>query len=126
MKIKDMITEIIRKYGHFSDALVLGFSFESNVYSSSGKGKIEVLINCMNSENDFEWEKVKLVFEEVMCFRLIENRNTSSVVVNAAMLNHDNGEIVFDFFPLMFNHKLVENPESDFVIRCKRLKYMVV
>lgn len=121
-----MITEIIRKYGNFADALVLGFSFENDVHSPFGKGKIEVLINCMNNENDFEWEKIKLVFEEVICFRFIENINTSSVVINAAMLKHDTDEIAFDFFPLIFNHELVENPESDFVIRCKRLKYMVV
>ncbi|WP_343745126.1 hypothetical protein [Chitinophaga sp.] len=121
-----MITEITRKYGHFADALLLSFSFESNVHSASGKGKIEILINCMNSENDFEWEKVKLVFEEVTCFRFIENRNTSSVAINAAMLNHNSDEIAFDFFPLMFNHELVENPESDFIIKCKKLTYVVI
>ncbi|MBC9914306.1 hypothetical protein [Chitinophaga varians] len=125
-RLKDMVTEIVKKYGNFADALVLGFSIESYTHSSSGKGNIEVLIHCMNGENDFEWEQVKLVFEEVMCFRFIENRNTSSVVINAAILNHENDEITFDFFPLMFNHEFVENPASDFVIKCKRIKYSVV
>jgi hypothetical protein len=124
--VRNMITEIIGKYGNFADALVLGFSFESNVHSSFGKGEIEVFINCMNSENDFEWEKVKLVFEEVVCFRFIEHRNASSVVVNAALLKHDNDEIVFDFFPVILDQELIGNPESDFVVRCKRIRYEVV
>lgn len=59
-----MIAEIINKYGNFADALVLGFSFESNVHSANGKGKIEIIINCMNSEKDYEWEKVKLYLKK--------------------------------------------------------------
>ncbi|MBO9728463.1 MAG: hypothetical protein J7623_07465 [Chitinophaga sp.] len=121
-----MIDEIVKRYGDFSDALIWRFSFESNVHSASGKGSIEVLINCMNHEGNFEWERIILVFEEVLCFRFAENRRTSSVVVNAVMIKQEHDEIVFDFFPLILADGIAENPQSDLIIRCKRVKYTSV
>jgi hypothetical protein len=121
-----MITEIINKYGNFADALVLGFSFENNIHTANDKGRIEVIIHCMNSEQDYEWEKVKLIFEEVLSFRFIENSNSSSTVINAALIIPKENKIIFNFFPLILSTELKDDPASDFTIHCRKIKYAVI
>ncbi|MCW3467940.1 hypothetical protein [Chitinophaga nivalis] len=120
-----MLKEIINKYEDFADALVLAMSFEIDVHSADSKGKVEIMIHCMNRERDYEWEKVKLIFEEVLSFRFIENRNTCSVVINTAMIRYEDNEIVFDFFPIILDADLKENTESDLIVKCRTIKYIV-
>ncbi|HEY9261981.1 hypothetical protein, partial [Chitinophaga sp.] len=83
----------------------------------------EVYIHCMNSDKDYEWEKIKLIFSEILSFRFIENRKTSSTVINGALIKVDSEGILFDFFPLIYDAGLKENPDSDFIICCRELKY---
>ncbi|UII32465.1 hypothetical protein LVD17_01250 [Fulvivirga ulvae] len=105
-----MLDEIKRKYGEFSDSLILKFTYEAKESSQN----LEVIIHCMNELNNYEFETVKLSFVNVISFRFIENERTSSVLVNSAFLERKNGVITFDFSPSIYSSSdLRENKNSD-------------
>ena len=115
-----MINEIINKYEKFSDALISEINYKSSIQSRN----IEVIINCMNSQKDYEWETIKLIFMDVLFFKFSENENSSSTLINSALLKEEKDFILLDFFPQIFgNYNLKENVNSDFIIKCKILKY---
>lgn len=114
-----MINEIINKYEKFSDALISEINYKSSLQTRS----VEVIIKCMNSQKDYEWEIIKLKFTDILLFKFSENANSSSTLINSALLKEEDGIIVMDFFPLIFgDHNLKENINSDFIIKCKTLK----
>jgi hypothetical protein len=117
-----MLEEIITKYENFSDSMILDFFF----YQYDGYKIIEVTINCMNSMNNYEYEKIKIIFEDVKSFRFIENNKESSTVIYSAMLKRNKNTIIFDFFPLIFDDELKENEKSDFKIEFLRLNYEIL
>jgi hypothetical protein len=118
-----MLNEIINKYEKFSDTLILEI-----VYHVVGNSRrIEVVINCMNALNNYEYEKIKLTFNDVVSMRFNENENQSSTVINSALLSENNGIIVFDFFPLIYGESsLKENENSDLKIKCREVSYIVL
>lgn len=118
-----MINEIKNKYEHFSDSLVLKL-----VYNLEDTSKnIEVIIKCMNKLKDWEFETIKLSFEDIILFRFIEKENQSSVSINAALLTSEKGVVTFDFCPLVFGRSdLKENENSDFKIKCRKVGYVQI
>lgn len=115
-----MINEIINKYEHFSDSLIIKLVYIINDNSKV----IEVTIRCMNKFKDYQFETIKLSFEDIISFRFIENENQSSFLINSALLLNEKGIITFDFFPLIFGRsKLSENENSDFKIKCRKVSY---
>ncbi|QMW02854.1 hypothetical protein [Spirosoma foliorum] len=122
-----MLSEIINTYEQFSDSLILKVCYISLTENSSNSRTIEVVIRCMNKLNDYEWDVIKLSFLDVIKFRFIENENTSSTLINSALLKREDGNVIVDFFPLYYSQSsLLENPNSDFIIYCKDLKYEVI
>ena len=118
-----MIDQIISKYENFSDALVSEINYKSSLQTRS----IELIVKCMNSQKDYEWEIIKLTFIDIIFFKFSENENSSSTLINCALLKEENGIIIMDFFPLIFgNYNLKENINSDFIIKCKTLKCLAV
>lgn len=118
-----MFKEIINKYDRFSDALISEIKYNS----LENTREVTVTIKCMNSLNDFQWEIVKLIFTDIQFIRFIERIQTSSTFINSAMLKEEDNILIFDFFPLIFDgDKLAENAESDFLIKCKGVKYEVI
>lgn len=83
---------------------------------------VEVTLKCMNSFNDYE--NIKLIFNDVTFFHFKEAEPYSITAINSAFLNNDKGIIVFVFFSLLYEDKLEENPESDFIVKSKRLFYI--
>ncbi len=70
-KTNYMFNEIVDKYERFSDALIIEFK-----YSAPGDLKqLEVLIKAANRLNNYQFEKIKLVFEAILSFRFVENEN---------------------------------------------------
>lgn len=118
-----MIDELIQKYEHFSDALILQIKFKVSIGKLNVKGDIEVIIRCSNSQNGYSYEIIKLNFIDVLNFRFIEHETTSSTVITWALLQRDSDSILFDFFPILYNNMGKENKESDFLIRCLNLEY---
>ncbi len=118
-----MINEISNKYENFSDALISEINYNSSIQSRN----VEVVIKCMNSQKDYEWETVKLIFKDVLFLKFSENENSSSTLIISAFLKEEKGIIIMDFFPLIFgNNDLKENVNSDFIIKSKSLMYSVI
>lgn len=116
-----MLNEIVNRYEHFSDARILELTYRA--YDNSKKG-IELVIDCMNAFNDYEFEKVKLIFTNVMSFHFHENENNCSTVIDTALITSVNGVIVFDFFPLTYAGDLLkENENSNLKIKCKKVVF---
>jgi hypothetical protein len=115
-----MLKEIQEKYEQFSDALI-----SQIVYNSSGNEKsAQITIRCMNKLNDYQFEVIKLQFEDIISIRFIESFNSCSTVINSALLTQQNEIIVFDFFPDIYSDGLLqENDNSDFKIKCMKLSY---
>jgi hypothetical protein len=119
----NMINEIINKYEQFSDALISEINYKSSIQSRN----IEVIIKCMNSHKDYKWETIKLIFIDVLFFKFTENENTSSTLINSALIKEEKNMIIVDFFALIFgNNDLKENANSDFIVKCKTLKYKLL
>lgn len=80
----------------------------------------------MNVENGSKWEVVLLSFIDVLSFRFIENLNTSSTVINSALLKNEGHLTIIDFFPIIWSNSLQENIDSDFIIKSRRLTFTVL
>jgi len=119
--------ELINKYGDFSDGLILRFDFQNIIGNPYSKGDIQLLIRCMNAENDYEFENIILYFKEVIEFKLIETIDNYSFVINPALITTENDIIIFDFLPITMNGTdYLENPNSTFMIKSKIVNYEVV
>lgn len=119
-----MFDEIVKKFERFSDALILEFTYKNTPKISNGPD-VEMMIRCMNAENNYKWQAVKLTFKQVMKIRFQEYKSSSTVVF-AALLENKNGIIKIDFFPMIGVDPLVEDPNSDFYIHCKELAYEII
>ena len=119
-----MFDEILIKYERFADAVISHFNYEVSFESSPNRRRIELIIKCMNSQNDYKWETIKLIFDHVHSFKFIEGEKSSSTCINSALLEKKNGLVLIDFFPLLFDGgNLKENIHSDLFIRCNQIKY---
>ncbi len=122
-----MITEIKEKYNVFEEGIILEVHYKSYFSPPALKGDVIVLIRCKNLLNNYNYETIKLIFKKVQEFRLIENKNRSSTFVPCVLIKKENELFVVDFFPLEYsNDILVENINSDFIIKSKELFYEVV
>jgi hypothetical protein len=118
-----MLNEIVKKYGNLSDSLISEIIY----YAVDGTRRIEVILDCMNALNDYEYEKMKLTFNYILSIHFSENENQSTTSINSALIANDSGIIVFDFFPLISGEgNLKENENSDFKIKCKEVSYSLV
>jgi hypothetical protein len=118
-----MFSEIVNKYEKFSDGLISKISYKASLNSK----KVEVIINSMNKLNNYQFETIKLIFTEIVFIQFREKENQSSTLINSAFLANNNGIMVFDFFPLIYeNDNLRENDNSDFKIKCKEVKYVKI
>lgn len=117
-----MYDELVDKYEQFSDAFV-----EQIVFDANGKNSgIQIFVSCMNRFLDYEYERIRLIFEDVTLFRFIYNENMNSTFIFSALLQKEEDIITFDFFPLMFNDGLKEDVNSDLLIKCRNISYTIV
>ena len=111
------------QYESFSDASILEVAYKA----INGNYNAEVVIHCMNSNNDYRFETIRVFFIDVVSIRFLEQENQSSTVINTALLKLDSDLITFDFFPLLYGESRVEeNANSDFKIKCRRVKYVKI
>jgi len=118
-----MLDKIILDYGVLSDALISKIIFEER----GGRiGKVIITMTVSNYSNDYKYEIIQITFENVIKLRFVEIENVSNLVINAALLKELNGMITFDFFPENYSTGLIEDPNSDFEIKCTQVNYEVI
>ena len=118
-----MFKEIIDKYENFSDSLISNINYKR---SSEDEGKIEIVIRCMNSYNNYEFEIIKLTILGIYKFRFLEEKGFSSLIINSALLVEQEDCIIIDFFPDIYKEKFVLNENSDFIIKAKSVIYELI
>jgi hypothetical protein len=118
-----MFDEIVAKYENFSDALVVEVSYRAGECSKN----VEIIIDCMNSQNEYKFEKIKLILIDVVSMSFIERENQSSTVVFSALLLKNEQMLTFDFFPFIYGEgRLEENENSDFKVKCRDAIYFKI
>lgn len=85
---------------------------------------IEIILKTVNNTTDYE--VVKLFFLEIVTFRYIETYKTSNLVIKEVLLNKEDNIITVDFSPLIYDDGIKENINSDFMIKCKEIRYEVL
>ena len=121
-----MITEIVDRYKGFHDSVIFDISYNTNL-KSGNKTKAYVTIQAFNNQDE-KWEKIQLIFKEVVKFRFFESTKIGSTVIFETYVDNVDGTIVFDFFALQVDgrDKLAEDRNSTFVIHCKEIEYVVL
>jgi hypothetical protein len=118
-----MFDEIVEKYKNFSDALVVEVSYRAGERSKN----VEIIIDCMNSQNEYKFDKIKLILIDVVSMSFIERENQSSTVVFSALLLKNEQMLTFDFFPFIYGEgRLEENENSDFKVKCRDAIYFKI
>jgi hypothetical protein len=120
-----MLQKIKEKYKGFSDAVISEISYKRYLNpNGSDKGIVEVYLRAENNEGDYEI--VKLKFIEIISFRFIESRDSSSLILNEILMKQEDEIITFDFFPLIYSSGIIENINSDFMIKCKDISFEIM
>ncbi len=122
-----MLKEIIEKYGDFHDALISEINYKCHdEYIYPDNRILEVILRCQNFENG-EYEIVKLMFKHVRKYSFSEEFSGSSLLIYSALLKKEEDIIIFDFFAIIYGDWLLkENPNSNFIIKCKEVSYEVL
>ncbi|WP_336717109.1 hypothetical protein [Chryseobacterium mucoviscidosis] len=113
-----MIEQIKNIYRSFSDSLISKIEYNRSIEN----------VTCVVNISSYNWEtserdEISLIFEDCVFFKFFESSKINSTVITNALLNQNEDIIVFDFFPLYYSDdKILENPNSDFVIKSKGLK----
>ena len=124
-----MLLDIINQFYRFHDATIAEFKcqFSNNGFKRGTQKSVELLINCWNRESE-KWQTIKIVFIDYTSLRFRETPKIQSHVVFEALLKEDHDGILFDFFPILEDgqDKITEDPNSDFSIRCKEVRYEIL
>lgn len=119
-----MLEEIKLKYNHFHDADICEIKFSK----TNNIAKIELVIECVNSQKEYgaNYEKIKLVFKDLIFFNINYQQNIDFVVFQTLIEKKDE-IVVFDFDcdPVGENFQK-ENINSRFIIKCKEVSYEVL
>jgi hypothetical protein len=122
-----MLEEIIEKYGKFSDSLVSEISYKCYITEKGTEDDtIEVVLRCMNFKNENKFERIKLKFVGVMVYKFSQNKQYPSLFLDEVYIKEEDGIITFDFFPIDYFDYLEENPNSEFIVKCKEVSYKVL
>lgn len=121
-----MLEEIIEKYEKFPDCLIkeinYGFSISEKNYDF-----VVVIISCFNFKEENRREIIRIVFKNIELIKFSQiNRFPSLFLDEVYILQEKDGIITFDFFPIDHFDYLEENPNSEFIIKCKEVSYEVL
>lgn len=113
-----MINNIKEKYHLFSDSVITKIQYNKSIENT-------ICIVGLRSYNwkTSEYDVIELVFEDCIYFRFFESTKITSTIVSNALLEKKDDIVIFDFFPLYYSDdKIIENPNSDFIIKCKNIQ----
>lgn len=118
-----MLEEIKLKYSHFHDAQIS----KINIIEKYGNIDLNLTLSCTNSQNDYNLDNIKLNFIDVTSFILNFKKNDGILTIFACFLEKENNIITIDFDCIFFDkNNLRENPNSQFIIKCKEIGYEVL
>ena len=118
-----MLEEIKLKYSHFHDAQI----YKINFIEESGNNDLNLILSCTSSQNDYNLDNVKLSFIDITSFKLNFKKNMGLFTIFACFLKAENDLITVDFDCIYFDEdNLKENPNSEFIIKCKQISYEVL
>lgn len=116
-----MLSVIKKKFETFPDAVILGFHF--NLDLNEDTKNVEILIRCMNFEDNKKWEIIKLKFREILSYRSILDSDFD-LIIDTALLIQEKDYIVFDFFPFFTGPAYYSvNEDSSLIIKTKFIEY---
>ncbi|WP_026979238.1 hypothetical protein [Flavobacterium tegetincola] len=115
-----MVEELIGKYKIFHDATIEKISYSCSL---NDECTMVLIMNAFNHENDFKYEKIEITLIEVLSFRLIEAFPLSALIITCAIFKEEDNNVTVDFFPDIYSDKLVVNELSDFIVKCKGIRF---
>ena len=121
-----MIKDIINKYGEFSDSWITEIKYYKKMINTEDINVIELIINCANKQNDYIYEVVNLTFKNIVSFNFSEINKSDNFASSDVLIKTERELITFDFFPIDYFDYLEENPNSNFIIKCKEVSYKVL
>jgi hypothetical protein len=117
-----MIEKIIENYFELSDSWIS----EIKSIDSNNEITLELIIHCANRNKDYSYEKVKFLFSKIISYQIIRKNIVNNFAPKDVFIKEKDGIITFDFFPIDHFDYLEENPNSDFIIKCKEISYEVL
>lgn len=118
-----MLNDLMLKYSTFSDTVISRICYSRN---NEDIGNVQITLSAMNAQRDYRFDIIEITFFNILKLRFVENENTSSLIINASLIEETNDIIMVDFFPLIYKTGLKENPESDFQIKCKKIEFVIL
>jgi len=112
-------------YKKFPDCLVQQINYKSYL-SEESKESIEITLSCYNFEKEGKREIINIIFKDLTLIKFIRINNNPSLFLDEIYIKEDEGLITFDFFPIDHFDYLEENPNSEFIIKCKKISYEVL
>lgn len=120
-----MLKELIKNYEYFHDALITEYHYKSGYHIDVRKkviSEVDIYISCFHAETSNN-DKLKINFKEIEYFRA----NDIEGMVYGALMKEEKGIITFDFFPtIVSSGEVEENPESNFIVKCKEVSYTII
>ncbi|WP_418264586.1 hypothetical protein [Flavobacterium faecale] len=117
-----MIKKIIEDYYEFSDSWIS----EIKLFENNNENVFDLIIHCANKGKNYNYEKVKISFIEVIFYKLIGENGISDFAPKDVYIKEEDGVITFDFFPIDHFDYLEENPNSNFIIKCRKIEFKVL
>lgn len=113
-----MVNKIKETYRLFSDSIIHKIEYTKTMENTI----------CIVNMSSYNWltqkyDKINIILEECSYISFFEDVKNNSTVITNALLKEEDGNIIFDFFPLYYSDiHIIENPNSDFKIKAKRIK----
>jgi hypothetical protein len=120
-----MLEEIIEKYEKFPDCLIKTVKYSVSI-SEENNDSVETIISCFNLKEENKREIIRIIFKNIELIKFSQINRFPSLFLDEIYIKEDNGLITFDFFPIDHFDYLEENPNSEFIIKCKQVSYEVL
>lgn len=107
--------DIKEKYGEICDSWVSKiFIFDD---------QINLTITCANKFNNFKYETILLIFQQVELYVVDERHFMDNYAIKNALIEKENELLTIDLDPIDYFDHLKENNKSTFKIKCKGITY---
>lgn len=118
-----MLEEIKEKYLDFHDGKI----YNILLYEIDFINNIEIIINCVNFKNNNQFEKIKLLFHDVIFYNLNYKKGDGVFFLFETFYEKKNELITFDFDCDSIGENLLKvNPNSRLIIKCKEIDYQII
>jgi hypothetical protein len=121
-----MLKEIIEKYEKFPDCLIKAVTYNMSI-SEKNDDSIETIISCFNLQNENKREIIQIIFKDIELIKFSQIKRFPSLFLNEIYIKREKSNLItFDFFPIDHFDYMEENPNSEFIIKCKEITYKVL